>query len=217
MQAAPEPAPELEDLAALRARIRAGDGTAAWKMINHVHTCASATLLDDARSWPRCAAPPGGPCPRKDGIDRALRELTAKDHEQQALRRMRELRHHCPQLRRDDGERLLDWLEVALAAGEEDFLYRLSIPGGCRCRRTRPGGCDTPSAWPISLSAPARPMRRAWGPATGGCWNGRASSTKTTICGHRSMPTRCLSTALSRPVEPAAHGCAYLEPALGGG
>ncbi len=126
----PSREPELEDIAAVRARIRAGDGAAAWTMLNHVRVCAQAELLDDAQVLARARARAADRPVPSDETGRAIEDVTRKQHEQSDLAQMRELRHHCPQLQPEDNERLLDWLEVALAAGHEDFLYSLSIPGG---------------------------------------------------------------------------------------
>ena len=130
MAAAPIPEAELEDIGALRALARTGDGDAAWKMLKHVRACADVEFLDDAQVLARERALASDRPAPADEIGRAFAEVGQYQREQSALKSMREHRHHCPQLRPDDDERMLEWLELTLASGYEEFLYRLSIPSG---------------------------------------------------------------------------------------
>lgn len=126
-----------ENVVAMRTLALAGDGQAAWWMVEAFEQCRSRELQDDdhirtanqrlfeenlARMEQFSRQPTEADIQRSQ---RAFDDLLAQQLEFMAV-----LRQRCPQLTVDDEARLMDWLDLALASGQRELLARLNIFGG---------------------------------------------------------------------------------------
>ncbi len=132
------------EVVAMRTRALAGDGQAAWWMVQAFEQCHGRELQDDDQVR---AANQSRFEENLARMEQSPRQPTEADIQQlqqsfdavlaHELDSMADLRARCSQLTMDDEARVMDWLDLALASDQRDLLARLNVVGGLPMARNQ--------------------------------------------------------------------------------